>query len=96
MRRSNTQPLKEVLREYLNTYGLDKKLQEIRLIDSWPEVVGLAVAKRTTKLFIKSRVLFVYLNSSEAKAALLRIRESLPVALNNKAGIKLIDEVVIR
>jgi predicted nucleic acid-binding Zn ribbon protein len=84
------------MREYLNTFGLGKKLKEIRLIECWPEVVGLSVAKRTKNLFIKNRVLFVYLSSSEARAVLLRIRESLPRALNEKAGDTIIDEVVIR
>ena len=50
MRKSNTQPLSDVLHEYLNTFGLEKKLTEIRLIDSWPEVVGIAVANKTANL----------------------------------------------
>ena len=96
MRKSNTEPLGAVLKEYLKSLGLDKKLCEIRLIDSWPEVVGLSVAKRTASLYIKNRVLFVYLNSSVVRAELLRIRDSLPKALNDKAGAVIIDEIVIR
>ena len=96
MRKSNIQPLSEVLREYLNTFGLEKRLTEIRLIDSWPEVVGLSVAKKTASLHIKNRVLFVYLHSSIVRAELMRIRTSLPKALNEKAGANVIDEVVFR
>lgn len=96
MRKSNTQPLSDVLHEYLNTFGLEKKLTEIRLIDSWPEVVGIAVANKTANLQIKNRVLFVYLHSSIVRAELMRIRQSLPKALNEKAGASVIDEVVFR
>ncbi len=96
MRKSNTQPLGEVLREYLKSIGAGKKLREVRLIDSWPKVVGLSIAKKTSNLYIQNRVLFVFLNSSIVRTELLRIRESLPKALNERAGESVIDEVVIR
>jgi predicted nucleic acid-binding Zn ribbon protein len=96
MRKSNTETIGAVISEYLKALDIDHKLREIRLIDSWPHVVGLTIAKKTDKLYIKNRVLFVYLNSSIVRSELLRIRTSLPKALNEKAGSNIIDEVVIR
>jgi predicted nucleic acid-binding Zn ribbon protein len=96
MRKSNTQPLGAIIREYVKALDIDKKLNEVRLIDSWPDVVGIAIAKKTSKLIVKNRVLFVYLNSSIVRNELLRIRESLPKALNERAGISVVDEVVFR
>jgi hypothetical protein len=58
--------------------------------------VGIAVAKKTDRLFIKNKVLFVYLNSSIVRSELLRIREGLIKALNDQAGIKLIEDIVLR
>lgn len=94
--RGKTEPLGSLLRDFLKTYDIENKLNEIRLIDSWPEVVGMQIAQKTEKLAVKNRVLFVYLKSSIAKAELLRIRETLPDALNKKAGTKVIDDIVIR
>jgi hypothetical protein len=96
MRKSNTQPLGAIIREYIKVLDIDKKLNEVRLTDSWPEVVGIAIAKKTSRLVVKNRVLFVYLNSSIVRNELMRIRESLPKALNDKAGLSVVDEVVIR
>jgi hypothetical protein len=96
MRKSNTQPLREVIHEYLKALDIDNKLQEVRIIDGWTEVVGITVAKKTARLHIKNRVLFVYLNSSIVRVELLRIKEGLIKALNDKAGAKVIDDVVIR
>jgi predicted nucleic acid-binding Zn ribbon protein len=96
MRKSNTQPLGDVIHDYLKSLDINNKLQEIRLIDNWPKVVGLSVAKKTEKLFIKNRVLFVYLNSSIVRSELQRIREGLIKALNDQAGMKLIDEIIFR
>jgi predicted nucleic acid-binding Zn ribbon protein len=96
MRKSNTQPLGDVLRDYLRAMGMDKKLLEIRLIDGWPHVVGMAIAKKTTNLYINKRVLFVYLNSSVAKHQLTMIRDGLVKALNDRVGENLIDEIVFK
>jgi hypothetical protein len=96
MRKSNTQTLSSVIHEYIKVLDIENKLQEVRLIESWPEVVGLIIAKKTSRLYLKNRVLFVYLNSSVVRSELLRIREGLIKALNEKAGRKIIDEIVFR
>jgi predicted nucleic acid-binding Zn ribbon protein len=96
MRRSNTQTLGEVIREYLKTLDIENKLNEVRLIDSWPEIVGTVLAKRTSRLNIKNRVLFVSTLSSVVRSELLLIRQGLVKALNEKAGASVIDEIVFR
>jgi len=96
MRKSNTQPLGDVIHEYLKSLDIDNKLQEMRIIDSWPDIVGITIAKKTARLFIKNHKLFVYLNSSIVRNELIRIREGLVKALNDKAGLKVIYEIVIR
>ncbi|MGC8804130.1 MAG: DUF721 domain-containing protein [Bacteroidales bacterium] len=96
MRRSNSETLGEVIQRLLKAYGLEQKLNESRIYEVWPDVVGEAIAKRTKRLAIVNRVLFVYLNSSVGKAELLKIKDSLPQALNRMAGLDMVDEVVIR
>lgn len=96
MRRSNTETLGEVIQRLLKAYGLEQKLNESRIYEVWPDVVGEAIAKRTKRLVIVNRVLFVYLNSSVGKVELLKIKDSLPQALNRMAGLDMVDEVVIR
>ncbi|HOT15417.1 MAG TPA: DUF721 domain-containing protein [Bacteroidales bacterium] len=96
MRRSQTLPVGDLLREYLSKYGLEQKFLEAKVMYSWPEVVGTAVAKKTKNLAIKNRVLFVYLESSVVKNHLGMIKNDLPALLNEKAGFSVIDEVVLR
>jgi predicted nucleic acid-binding Zn ribbon protein len=96
MRKSNTQPLGEVIHEYLKAMDINNKLKEVRFFDSWPDIVGIAIAKKTTKMLIKNRVLFIYMNSSVARSELLHLRQGLVKALNDRAGEKMIDEIVIR
>jgi predicted nucleic acid-binding Zn ribbon protein len=96
MRKSNTQPLGNIIQEYLKVLDIESKLHEVRLIEGWPEVVGLVIAKKTARMYVKNRVLFVYLNSSVVRSELLRIRDELLKALNEKAGKRIIDEIVLR
>ena len=96
MRRSKTQSFGELLQEYLDAIDVHHKRREAKVITAWPEVVGQAVMNRTAGLEIRRRVLYVSMNSSVARSELVMIREGLLKALNDKAGAKVIDDIVIR
>lgn len=96
MRKSNTQKLDEVIAEVLKQLNLDVRLKETRLINSWPEVIGKTVARYTTNLYIKDKTLFVQLSSSVVRQELMMIRDGLIKALNDKAGEKIIERIVLR
>ncbi len=96
MRRTNTQPLKVYIEAYLRSLGLDKQMSEMRLIRSWEEVAGKYVARSTTDIYIKNRVLFVSVQSSILRSELLMHKSLLIERLNQKAESKLIDDIVLR
>ncbi|UCG27165.1 MAG: DUF721 domain-containing protein [Bacteroidales bacterium] len=96
MRRSNTQKLKEVIKEYIRETNIEDKLKETRLINSWEKVVGKEIARRTDKIYIKKNKLFVYFNSSVVRNELLLHRETIRKNLNALVGEEIIGEIVIR
>ena len=96
MRKTNTQSLGEVIDEYLKVLKIDKRLKEVQLINSWEEIIGKTIARSTKDIFIKNRKIFIIVQSSVIRNELLMIKEGLLKALNDKAGEKIIDEVVIR
>lgn len=96
MRRKKTLSLSEALREYRSEMNIDNKLREINLINSWEEIAGRAIARRTKKVYIRDGVLYVYLNSSIVRSELAMVKESLRERLNEKAGEIMIKEVVLR
>ena len=51
MGRSNDKPLKEAIEQLLNVYKLRRKFDETSLIAAWPELMGRAVANRTSQLY---------------------------------------------
>jgi len=96
MRRSKTITLAEALNDYIREMNLGGKLSEVGLISSWDEIVGKAISSRTTKVYIKDKILYVHLSSSVVRNELLMLREALKNKLNEKAGSEVIRDIVLK
>jgi predicted nucleic acid-binding Zn ribbon protein len=94
MKKSNDQTLGQAIRELIEAYNLEGKLDEVKLIASWEKVTGKVIVKHTKDIFIKNRKLYIRLDSPALKHELLYARGRVLEALNNEAGKQVIDEVV--
>jgi predicted nucleic acid-binding Zn ribbon protein len=95
MKRSNTQPLKEVIQEYLEALKMNQKLREVSMLSKWESTVGRTIARATKDIYIKDRKLFVVLNSSVIRNELMLIKEPLVKRLNDDAKAQVVDELVL-
>ena len=93
MQLSNDRPLGDVLREFLNTYSLNRKLNETRLIHAWEKVVGPLVAKYTRKMYIRNKVLFVKVESPALRTELSFSRTKIIRALNEEVKATVIEDI---
>jgi len=96
MRKSNTQPIHEVIRDLLREMDIDRKLKEVSLVSQWETLMGRTVAVRTSQIYIRNRILFVHVTSAVMKSELLMMRQAIIDRLNENAGERLIEQVVIR
>lgn len=96
MKKSNTEPLRDILMRFLRQEGLETPLNQYRLIEAWKEVVGPSVARYTSNLYIKNQTLYVHLTSSVLRQELLLGRSLLVRNLNNKVGAQVITDIVFR
>ncbi len=96
MRKSNTQPIKGVIREYIEALGHQRKLKEVNIISSWEKLMGKMVANHTKNIFIKNKVLFVYLDSAVMRNELLMMREQIRTQLNNHAGSEVVEKIMFK
>jgi predicted nucleic acid-binding Zn ribbon protein len=96
MKRNNTQPIGEVLKEYVASMRISSKLKESRLKDQWEKMLGKNAASLTKKLIIKNKVLYVYLDSSVLRNELLMMRETLINRINEMAGEELVNKIVLK
>lgn len=96
MRRSKTISLAEAMKDYIREMNLEGKLNEVGILNSWEETVGKAIASRTTKIYIRDKVLYVNLSSSVVRNELLMLRQALIEKLNEKVGAEVIHDIVLK
>jgi predicted nucleic acid-binding Zn ribbon protein len=96
MRRSKTISLGEAINDYIKEMNLGPRLMETSVINSWEETVGRAISSRTTKIYIRDHILYVHLSSSVVRNELLMLREALREKINQKAGMEVIREIVLK
>jgi hypothetical protein len=94
MRKPNDITLKEGISKLLTVYRLKGKFDETSVLALWPEIMGNAVANRTTQIYIAHKKLFVRIESSVIKNDLLMIRTGIIQTLNERAGSEVITEIV--
>jgi Protein of unknown function (DUF721). len=96
MRKSNTQKLSDVLKNYVQENNLERKLTEIDLIKSWETVMGKTVARYTRNLYLKNETLFVDTSSPIVRNELLMMKEDIRLRLNEVAGYEIVKTIVFR
>ena len=96
MRKSNTEKLSEVLRQYIEQNKLQPKLSELNIVDSWEQLMGKTVASYTEDLRISNGTLFVKVSSPILRNELVMGREIIKKRLNESAGAEVIRQIVFR
>ncbi len=96
MKRNNAEQIGVLIRNYLRQEALESPLNERRLIASWEEVLGPAIASYTRELYIKNQVLYVHLTSAALRQELLMGRERLVYNLNRHVGAQVITNIIFR
>ena len=96
MKRNNAEQIGVLIRNFLRQESLESPLNERRLINVWPEVLGLVIASYTRDLFIKNQVLYVSLTSAALRQELMMGRELLVRNLNQHVGAQVITNIIFR
>lgn len=96
MRKSNTEKLSDVLRQYIEQNNLQPKLSELNIVDQWEQLMGKTVASYTEELRISNGTLFIKLSSPILKNELIMGREIIKKRLNESAGAEVIRQIVFR
>lgn len=94
--RNNDRQLKEIMEDLFRLYGWTEKMDGVKIVNAWEEVVGKIIAKHTTRLFVNSSKLYVSVDSAALSHELYMQRSELVENLNNAVGKKIIKEVIIR
>ena len=63
MKRNDAEQIGKLIQQYLRQESLESPLNEQRLLDAWPQVLGPA-ASYTSNLYIRNQTLYVHLTSA--------------------------------
>ena len=96
IKKGNEYTLKQAIEEMMNTYRLQGKVDEVKLLNSWEKVMGPAIAKYTRKIYIQGRILYIELSSAPLREELSYARSKMVKMLNEEAGGSVIDDIVLR
>lgn len=97
MRRTNAQSLGEILRDYFeDNTELYEKIMDARIQRIWKQVLGPMVLQYTHNLYVRNRVLYVYMTSAVLRSELLFSKDRLKEAINKEIGSAFLFDLVIR
>ncbi len=92
-RKSSTSNLRDAIDAMIDTYKIRGKYDENRLIGAWEEMMGKPIARRTERIFIKEKILFVKLNSAPLRQELTMSKAKVLEIIHQQFSRELVEEV---
>jgi len=93
--KANTHHVGDAIRDLLKTYQLTSKFDEATVVASWERLVGKPIAKRTKRVSVRNKVLFVELDSPSMKNDLNLHKSQILAVFEKEFGKDVIRELVI-
>lgn len=93
MKRTYPKHIKSIIDEAMERAGLTDTLNEQRAAAVWVDVVGPAINRYTSRRYVDSGVMHVYLTSAPLKNELSFNRARLIEAINRAVGADVVKEI---
>ena len=91
----DVKPLGDLIKEFYELHKGPDYMNEIKVINSWPKVVGPFIASHTIDLSIKNNILFVRVDSDALRSELSYSKSLLMKNLNAIVGKEMVKEIVL-
>jgi predicted nucleic acid-binding Zn ribbon protein len=95
-RSDSPRPLGEVLDEVIDQLGLQDKIDEARVVETWAAIAGTDINSVTQSVWMKGSTLYVKITSAGWRQELHMNRRKWRERLNGELGADLVDEIVFR
>jgi predicted nucleic acid-binding Zn ribbon protein len=93
--KGNAQSIGEAIRSLLNSYHIETKFDEAAIVASWKDLVGIPIANRTKKVFIRNKVLFVEFTTPAMKHDFLLHKAKILELFQQRFGKKVVNDIII-
>lgn len=88
--------LGSILKEVVDSFGIEGKLHEGRIIATWQDIVGERIGQEVEKVWVNDGKLFVRIKSSVWRQELYLNRELWCRRLNEELGREMIKAIIFR
>ncbi|MBX2964273.1 MAG: DUF721 domain-containing protein [Cyclobacteriaceae bacterium] len=95
-KKSDIVPIGDAIRCLLNSYHLESKFDEAQIVASWDRLVGLPIARRTRKVYIKNKILYVEFKTASMKNDFLLHKAHVLDVFNAEFGKGMVTDIVVR
>ncbi len=95
-RHGENNSLGEVLKDFIAGGKLEKGLNKISAEEAWHQVLGEAISKYTTRVYLERDTLFVSLSSSVLREELSYGKDKIITLLNEALGKELIHKLILK
>jgi len=90
------QSIGDAIQSFLKNAQWQTRINEIRLKDSWDEIMGKTIAKYTKNVFLKGTTLYISTDVAPLKHELQMSKEQIMNNINDFFKMKVVHSVVIR
>ena len=91
----DVKPLGDLIKEFYELHKGPGYIDEVKVINSWKQVVGPFIAAHTIDFSIKNGVLFVRVDSDALRSELSYSKSLLMKNLNEMVGKEMVKEIVL-
>lgn len=88
--------LGEVLKEFISNGKLEKGLDKVSAEEAWHQVLGEAISKYTTRVYLERDTLFVQLSSSVLREELSYGKDKIIQLMNEALGKELVKKLILK
>jgi len=92
--RGEAQSVGDAIREMLNSYRISTRFDEATVVNSWERLVGKPIARRTKKVYIKNKILFVEFDSPAMRHDFSLHRAHILEVFKKEFGPGVVEEIV--
>ena len=93
--REEFQHIGQAIQQLLKDYHIKSKFDEANVIVSWERLVGKPIARRTKKVFVRNKVIFVELDSPSMKHDLSLHKRHILEIFRKEFGQEAVGDIVI-
>lgn len=93
-KKNNQIKMGDALKELMDTYKLNVKMNEVRLYEAWGKVLGSTIEKHTVSKQLIEGKLIIRLDSAALRNELSFAKSKIVKSLNDEMGTEIVKEVI--